>query len=88
MPWITKDKQMSTRELSVQETQRQRVLAHLMSGKSITPIEALDLYGSFRLSSIIFDLRDQGYDIRTEMITVRKGTRVARYTLAPKKQGV
>ena len=77
----------NTRDLSVQATQRNRVLAHLMSGKSITPIEALDLYGSFRLSSIIFDLRGQDYDIRTEMITIRKGSRVARYSLAEKKEG-
>ena len=76
----------TTEELRAQDTQRQRVLAHLMSGKSITPIEALDLYGSFRLSSIIFDLREQGYDIRTEMVTIRKGTRVARYSLAEKKE--
>lgn len=74
-------------EMKVQETQDERVLQHLLSGKSITPLEALDLYGSFRLSSIIFRLRDRGYDIRTEMVTIRKGTRVARYTLNQKKEG-
>lgn len=73
-------------EMKVQESQEEQVLQHLLSGQSITPIEALDLYGSFRLSSIIYRLRDRGYDIRTEMVTIRKGTRVARYTLIQKKE--
>lgn len=73
-------------EVKVRETQDAQVIRHLMSGKSLTPIEALDLYGSFRLSSIIYRLRDRGYDIRTEMVTIRKGTRVARYTLIQKKE--
>lgn len=74
-------------EMKVQETQDERVLQHLLSGQSITPLEALDLYGSLRLSSIIFRLRYRGYDIHTEMVTIRKGTRVARYTLNQKKEG-
>ena len=73
-------------EMKVQESQEEQVLQHLLSGQSITPIEALDLYGSFRLSSIIFRLRGRGYDIHTEMVTIRKGTRVARYTLNQKKE--
>lgn len=73
-------------EMKVQESQEEQVLQHLLSGQSITPIEALDLYGSFRLSSIIFRLRDRGYDISTKMVTIRKGTRVARYTLNQKKE--
>lgn len=73
-------------EVKVRKTQDAQVIRHLMSGKSLTPIEALDLYGSFRLSSIIYRLRYRGYDIRTEMVTIRKGTRVARYTLIQKKE--
>lgn len=78
----------NAQEMNVQETQIEQVLLHLLSGRTITQLEALRLYGSFRLSSIIFRLRDQGYDIRTEMVTIRKGTRVARYSLAEKKEGV
>lgn len=73
-------------EMKEQETQGERVLQHLLGGQSITPLEALELYGSFRLSSIIFRLRERGYDIRTEMVTICKGTRVARYTLNQKKE--
>lgn len=46
------------------ETQRSLVKKHLEDGKSITPYGALTLYGSLRLSAIIFDLKkDYGMDI-------------------------
>ena len=49
-----------------------------MSGRSITPKEALDQYGSFRLASHIDVYRKLGYRIRTE--TVQQGsTEFARY---------
>lgn len=58
------------------------VTAHLESGHSITPIEALDMYGSFRLSGIISKLRKRGYNIRTERETYpATGSRFARYTM-------
>lgn len=46
-------------------TQKEAVLKHLKKGKSITPIEALNYFGSFRLSSIINRLRKDGIDIVT-----------------------
>lgn len=46
-------------------TQLQQVLYHLKQFKTITPIEALDKYGCFRLSAVILKLRDAGYDIVT-----------------------
>ena len=39
-----------------------------MAGNTITPMEALTEYGSLRLSSIIYDLRKEGYNIRTRLI--------------------
>ena len=47
-----------------QETQ---ILNHLKK-KSITPIEALNLYGCFRLAARISDLRNDGYNIKTTII--------------------
>jgi len=41
---------------------------HLKSGKSITPLEALQKYGSFRLADRIFVLRKEGYNIVTNNI--------------------
>lgn len=33
----------------------------------INPLEALNLYGSFRLGAIIHTLRKEGYEIETKM---------------------
>ena len=46
-------------------TQEQMVLSHLRTGLSISPLEALDKYGCFRLASVIFNLRAAGYEIQT-----------------------
>ena len=47
-------------------TQSQAILEHLKAGKTISPIEALNLYGSFRLAARISDLRKEGHNIVTE----------------------
>lgn len=61
------------------------VARHLQEGKSITPLEALTMYGAFRLSAIIFDLKnEEGMDIRTDMVTDDEGRRYAKYTLNQK----
>ena len=39
------------------------ILQHLKSGKSLTPLDALRLYGCFRLAARIHDLRCAGHDI-------------------------
>lgn len=62
-------------------TQQDAILNHLQSGQSLTPLDALKLYGCFRLSGRILELRQQGYDIRTD--TERNGRKAyARYWLA------
>lgn len=64
------------------ESQQRMVARHLQEGKSITPLEALTMYGAFRLSAIIFDLKnEEGMDIRTDMVTDDEGRRYARYSL-------
>ena len=64
------------------ESQQRMVARHLQEGKSITPLEALTMYGAFRLSAIIFDLRnEEGMDIRTDMVTDDEGRRYAKYSL-------
>ena len=47
-------------------TKKQRVLKYLVENrKGITPLEALRMFGSFRLGAIIFELRQEGYNITT-----------------------
>jgi hypothetical protein len=48
-------------------TQTQQILEHLQLGKTITPIEALNLYGSFRLGARILEIRKQGYNVITNI---------------------
>jgi len=62
-------------------TQKSIVRQHLLDGKSITQIEALNLCGSLRLSAIVFKLREEGLPIITEKIQVSPRKRVAQYFL-------
>ena len=61
-------------------TQNQEILKHLLSGRSITPLEALADYGVFRLAARCYDLRSQGHDIKTVIID-NKGKKFAKYYL-------
>ncbi len=49
-------------------SQTKQIREHLESGRSITPREALMLYGCFRLGARIWDLRDAGLDIETTIV--------------------
>ena len=69
-------------------SQHKDILNYLKAGNSITPIEALNLFGCFRLSAVIFDLKAPNggaYDIRTTPIQKGK-KRFAQYKLHPKKE--
>lgn len=61
-------------------TQNAAILKHLKR-KSITPIDALELYGCLRLAARIDNLRKQGHDIKTTVIRNSNGKRFARYSL-------
>lgn len=50
-------------------TQESEVLNYLQSGKTLTSMDAIQMFGATRLSAIIFNLRDKGYDINTKMVT-------------------
>ena len=62
------------------DSQTHFIRVWLEEGNSITPIEALEMFGSFRLSAIIFVLKERGMNIRSELIIDGK-KRYARYTL-------
>lgn len=62
------------------ESQNSQIRKHLQSGRTINPMEALNLYGCFRLASRIKDLRYDGLEVHKEMVE-RKGKRFAEYSL-------
>lgn len=73
---------MSKRRIS----QNQKVLRYLQTHKrGLTQRKADDLFGVERLSGRIYDLRHEGYDIKTTMIAVKNRygdtCHVASYTL-------
>lgn len=63
------------------ETQCRKILDHLKQGHSITPLEALQLFGCFRLGARIYDLKQAGHPIKGHFIELENGKRVKRYSL-------
>ena len=61
-------------------SQIDNIRAYLGSGKAITPMQALRLYGCFRLAAVIFKLKEEGFLIETEMM-YGKGKKWASYTM-------
>ena len=65
-------------------SQSQQILLHLQEGYSITPIDALNMFGCFRLSARIADLRHEGHNIITETVSYN-GKQFASYRLEDEK---
>ena len=59
-------------------TKRDRVLQHLLKGKTITKIQALSWFRMLNLGDAVYVLRNRGYDIQHEM-KKRNGTTYATY---------
>ena len=60
-------------------TQRAQIANYLMAGNHITPLEALNKFGSLRLSAVIFDLKKQGYKINSQKVKTESWKFVADY---------
>jgi hypothetical protein len=59
-------------------TKKEQVKKHLIKRKSITSWDAITMYKATRLADIIFRLRDEGMNIKTEMI-YKDGMNFAKY---------
>ena len=66
------------------QTQDNRILEHLKKGQTITALEALELFGCFRLSAVIHRLREN-HEIDTNFVTKNKKT-FAEYVLIGEKK--
>lgn len=62
-------------------TKKGKILQHLQRGRTITPRQAIALYGSFRLASTINRLRDEGFEISTTIRTSLQGEIYAEYRM-------
>jgi hypothetical protein len=68
--------------LQSSESQNKRIAAWLQAGNTITALEALNMFGCFRLASRITDLKQKfGLDIKTGRVITPTGKRVACYSL-------
>lgn len=63
----------------IYSTQKDNILKHLKHNE-ITPLDALEQYGCFRLAAIIHVLRQEGHKIKTKKMT-RRGKTYASYHL-------
>ena len=61
-------------------TQNQQIKSYLEKGKAITPIQALNKFGCFRLAARINELRKDGLNIATKIVT-KEGKTYATYRL-------
>lgn len=57
--------------MTTQQSQKRAIKSHLISGGSITPIEALNKYGCLRLAARISELRSDGMHIKTVLTRSR-----------------
>jgi len=64
-------------------SQEKQILKYMQSGNSITPMDALNRFGCFRLGARIYDLKNSGYKIKTRLVT-RNGKQFAAYSMEGK----
>lgn len=63
------------------DSQNRAILAYLRSGKRLTQILALELFGCMRLPSRIHDLKKAGITIKDQYIKLINNKRVKEYWL-------
>jgi len=66
-------------------TQKQEILSYLKTGQSLTPMDALKIFGTFRLASRIFDLKKEGWPIICDPLDIGDGRKVGHYFLVNDK---
>lgn len=71
--WSARGKMRDKQKTIAMETNgpKNRILAHFLGGGSLTVLRALDLYSTTELRSVVWRLRQDGYDIRNRRIRVK-----------------
>ena len=62
-------------------SQNKQIADYLNKGKKLTPIDALNKFGCFRLAARIADLRNEGMNIVTTTIKLDNKKQVAQYSI-------
>lgn len=71
------------------ESQKSRIMKHLKEGNSITPIDALEKFGCFRLAAIIHNIKQEdefmeNKQLVTTMVTNKFNVKYGSYKLKSK----
>ena len=62
-------------------SQNKQIADYLNKGKKLTPIDALNKFGCFRLAARIADLRNKGMNIVTNTIKLENKKQIAQYSV-------
>ena len=62
-------------------SQNQQIANYLIKGRKLTPIEALNKFGCFRLAARIADLRNDGMHIKTTIVKLKNKKQIAQYSV-------
>lgn len=65
--------------MTTKKSQNDMVLEHLMTGRSITPLEAIGVYGIYRLAARVCELKKSGHVIESEVRRDKNKKPYARY---------
>ena len=65
--------------------QNNEILSWLKTGKTLTPLDALNYFGCFRLSARIYDLKEDGWPIQCDLRMTSSGKVVGHYILVNDK---
>jgi len=62
-------------------SQSDRILEALLDGKKLTALDALEMFGCYRLAARIADIRARGYEVMTSYRVTPNGARIAVYRM-------
>jgi len=62
-------------------SQNKQIADYLNKGKKLTTLDALTKFGCFRLAARISDLRNDGMNIATKIITLDNKKQIAQYSI-------
>jgi len=62
-------------------TQTEQILNHMKRGRTVSALNALNLFGCLRLAARIHELKSRGHDIKRDSVQVSRGRRIAVYYL-------
>ena len=83
MPLLTMSSQQENPEFYHSDaSQEGKILEYLKQGYPLTGLQGLRLFGTMRLGARVFQLRKEGWDIRSDWIKVGTKKSVKRYFLA------